>query len=730
MVLVRSMRLSDSLAAVAVKVLHLLPVVEEIFEASPNFLEPMSQAVPPSEVVEEDPVPLTSVSRIPDSHGSAPEKIPWLESGWRWLRSTVEAVKPTPQLIIPPLFLHVIAASLNGNVLNQLIILAVCRSLPLPSPDAGGVSEADNASKWLLAAYSPPLTQREFWYSSSNMTMLAALPTYAECVVRPDVQAAAAMFSQMQTLAHDIPAFLLVPLMGKLVDTLGRKAMMLLPLSASILNAVAVLLIAWADVGLWLLVAVRFASGFLGSYSILTMAVYAFIADTTAPAARTRTFLTLDISSFLAFMFGPFIGGHRFKNFGLLTVFVTVLVLNILVFTFFLLVLPESLKGSARGVSRSENILDSDVPEPQLRATLSISTAWSMFLQSWIGSLDILSVSSGSSLYILALVTAVSSLGSSGYQYCFYYYPAQKFGWDAYDFGFYSMAKSSCRMVYLTVVMPLLLKQFCSGQDLVQKTRSELSLVRWVPCTIRAVSLCDQTLESRVGYLLGAVGLLCHTFATESWMMFPLIVVYTGITISGPVKRGIISRAVPASSQGALFAALELLAGGTGLISELLIPSLYRILVKRDKPQYIFVVEALFLIAALCLTAYLKSRELVGISEEEEGANDIDAERDALLPAMTASIRSLRQDARRSISMRRRSGAFVPSLNASHAWSDNLGDEESQASVVQDSVVEELGGSEEEQRGALRRMSQWLNEFVDSDALDHAVDEVSREFNV
>ncbi|KAJ3230115.1 hypothetical protein HDU81_004767 [Chytriomyces hyalinus] len=507
--------------------------------------------------------------------------------------------------------------------------------------------------------------------------------------------------------------------MGRLVDTLGRKTMMALPIAASVLHALSVIIIASTGISLYFLVAVKFVAGFMGGYTLLMMAVYAFIADTTSVGDRTQTFLTLDTCVFIAFMFGPITGGIIDRNFGLLTVFALIAFLDLLVLAYTIFLLPETLHLGTQTTHH---------PIPELQTTHDARTPesvnlWSNFLQSWSGCLDILSTPGrGTSLFILGLMTAVNGLGSAGYSYLFYFYPSQKFGWDAYDFGVYAMVKSLCRMFFLSIVLPLLLRTFVHGQEMIKKTRAELTIIR-------------------VGYLLYAVGLICHAFATEGWMFFPLILVYTSGTIAGPTIRGIVSRAVAPTSQGKLFAALELLQGGTSLFSHLVVPGVYRLLVGIRKPQYMFFVQASFWTVSLGLTMYLKSRELVGIehvAERHSGDEDVmepliqppnivapDEESSAFSSVSEVSFNA----ARRPTSIRSRIALMTASNQSLRDSFVREAPTPSLREYTGNDADSDVSLNTRETRG-IARVGMWLSDLMDAELVEYGVDETSREMSL
>ncbi|KAJ3028410.1 UNVERIFIED_CONTAM: hypothetical protein HDU68_001741 [Siphonaria sp. JEL0065] len=512
----------------------------------------------------------------------------WDPSGW----------KVSPFVIIPPMFIHKLGGSFGGSAFAQFLILTVCKQLGEPTANS---TTAANA--WLnsTSTYNNTLNaSRNPLFILSQESGSGELPDYKTCASRSDVQSTTAQWSQIIGLISSVPAFLLLPLMGRLIDRLGRRTMMIIPVVATIIDSISVLSVAYADLSLWAIVFSNLLQGLMGGYGVLIMAGYAFIADTSTAANRTQAFLLLDITSFIAFTLGPFFGGVLYRKTGLITVYIIVLVMDIFALLYLYFVMPETVKTAQRRVRANQTI-----SEP------ISSLLWNHLVKSWTGCLDILNTPGrGNSLLILALVQAMSSMAAAGYEYTFFFYPAQKFGWDAYDYGVYSMSKSFCRLFYLSIILPSLLRSFAKTSNLVVKTRYELMIIRY-------------------GYFMFCFGLICHGLATEGWMFYPLMLFYTGGSMAGPAIRGIASRSVPESSQGSLFAAFELLQNGTSLISEVFIPFIYRALVKMDTPEYMFFVQASFWAVALYFTSYLKSRELVGIVEL---AGEEDDEEQPFLP--------------------------------------------------------------------------------------------------
>ncbi|ORY36208.1 MFS general substrate transporter [Rhizoclosmatium globosum] len=586
--------------------------------------------------------------------------------------SDVPQTKISPLLVLPPLFLHVLSASLSATPLSQFLIMTVCES---------------------LGANVPPPSNSTLPLSLPGTAVGVDFPDYKTCASRVDVQTQAALWSQMISLASAIPAFLLVPLMGKLVDNIGRRRLMILPILATCVGALSVIVVAEYSLSLWVIVAVHGLQGFLGGYTVFSLCAYAFVGDTTPVAKRTQTFLFVDAFSYFALTVGPFTGGVMYRNFGILPVFYTVLCFECFVFLYVLLVLPESLKPKQGSASNS---IQSSFFSPL--------ALWRLFSSSWSGSLDVLAVPGrGASLFILAIVTSIGSMTFAGYAFAFYFYPAQMFGWDSYDAGIFSLINSVCRMFYLTILLPFLLRKLTEGStNPVAKIRVELGLIRTGICAF-------------------AFGLILFGLAQQGWMFYVIICVYAFGTIAFPTVRGLVSRLVPTSSGGALFAALELLQSGSTLCAQFILPSVFRVTNSMGKPQTIYFVLSSLWISALICSARLKSRELVAIED------DVVTEEAPLLAAAAAA------DMRRGSSRDLRSVYHQDSEVVSSAQSYRRTRSVRSYGAMDD--LEATSSSEEEEVeevevGGLAAFQKRMSLLLDPDLVEDAVEGIAQELQI
>jgi DHA1 family tetracycline resistance protein-like MFS transporter len=89
-----------------------------------------------------------------------------------------------------------------------------------------------------------------------------------------------------------------------------------------------------------------------------------------------------------------------------------------------------------------------------------------------------------------------------------------------------------------------------------------------------------------LGLLLYSVGFLLYAFASQSWMMFAITVVYCLGGISGPALQSIIASEVPPNAQGELQAAFTGLMSICSVFGPLLMNSIFAYFVSGDARVY------------------------------------------------------------------------------------------------------------------------------------------------
>ncbi len=324
--------------------------------------------------------------------------------------------------------------------------------------------------------------------------IIPILPRLVESFVGNDpVQAA--FYVGGLTATYALMQFFFAPIMGSVSDRYGRRAVLLVTLAGQVLDYV---LLAFAPTLWWFFVG-RVLAG-IGGASIGTAAAY--IADVSPPEKRAQNFGLIGMSFGLGFIAGPLmsavLGTVQLPWLGLdplRTPFIVAGLFTLLNAVWGVFFVPESLA-------------------PENRRPFSWSRA------NPFGTLRYLSrypVVLGLALVWLIIGIAQRSLESTWVLYTEY-----RFHWGVRETGF------SLAMVGLTAAV-------VQG-GLVRKLMPKLGERR---------ALLIALVTSVFTYA-------AYGFASEGWMVFPVLAVGAFGGLAGPATQGLMSRAVPANEQGML----------------------------------------------------------------------------------------------------------------------------------------------------------------------------------
>jgi DHA1 family tetracycline resistance protein-like MFS transporter len=89
-----------------------------------------------------------------------------------------------------------------------------------------------------------------------------------------------------------------------------------------------------------------------------------------------------------------------------------------------------------------------------------------------------------------------------------------------------------------------------------------------------------------LGLMGGAVGFLGYAFATQGWMMYPWMLVWTLMALAMPSINGIISKHVPANEQGELQGALASVGGITSALAPWMLTTIFAYFTSAKTPVY------------------------------------------------------------------------------------------------------------------------------------------------
>lgn len=263
----------------------------------------------------------------------------------------------------------------------------------------------------------------------------------------------------------------------------------------------------------WLFVG-RIIAGFTGA-SISTASAY--IADISTDKNRAKNFGMIGAAFGMGFIIGPIIGG-LLGHYGARVPFYTAAGLCFLNFLYGYFILPESLDKNKRR------------PFDWKRANP-------------VGSLLFLGKHREISGLIIALVLIY--IGIHAVQSNWHFFTMYEFGWDE-------------RMVGISLgVLGLLL-------GLVQGV-----LIRWTTPQL------GEYKSIYYGLICYSTGLLLFAFASQGWMMFAFLIIYSLGGICGPSLQSVITKHIPSNEQGELQGALTSLVSATSIIGPPVMTNLF-----------------------------------------------------------------------------------------------------------------------------------------------------------
>lgn len=111
-----------------------------------------------------------------------------------------------------------------------------------------------------------------------------------------------------------------------------------------------------------------------------------------------------------------------------------------------------------------------------------------------------------------------------------------------------------------------------------------------------------------IGLFLYAIGLVLFAFASQTWMMFAILIPYCLGGIAGPALQSTISGAVPANEQGELQGALTSLMSATAIVGPLIMTHLFAYFTGKDAPVHFagapFLLGAIFMLVSAVIAYY------------------------------------------------------------------------------------------------------------------------------
>jgi len=308
--------------------------------------------------------------------------------------------------------------------------------------------------------------------------------------------ASAAQWGGYLSLVYALMQFVMMPIIGALSDSFGRRPVLLVSMAAYSLDF---LIMAVAPVIGMIVVARVLAGAFAATYSTAN----AYIADITPPDERAGRFGMMGAAFGLGFIIGPAIGGILGEYFGPRAPFYFVAGLGALNFVFGYFVLPESLAKEKRRAF--------DWKRANAFGNLKQFAQYPIMLP-------------------IASVLFLAQVAHWTYPSVWSYYAEEKFAWTPGLIG------ASLMFVGLTAAI-------------VQGGLTRIAVPRFGE-RATAIFAMSVTAITYVGF----------GFVETGWMIYLIIAVSALGGLAQPALQGIMSRTMPADGQGELQGAIGVIA--------------------------------------------------------------------------------------------------------------------------------------------------------------------------
>jgi len=328
--------------------------------------------------------------------------------------------------------------------------------------------------------------------------------------------------------------FACAPVIGNLSDRFGRRPVLILSL---LMLGVDYLITGFAPTIVWLFIG-RTLSGMAGA---AYPTVNAYIADVSPPEKRAANFGLVGAAFGVGFILGPALGGFVGEHFGLRAPFFVAAGLSLANALFGLFVLKESLPLERR---RKFEWWRAN-PFGALKALVRYRT-----------------------LALLFLVLVMAQLAHDSLPSTWTYYTMLKFHWGPGDVALSLVAIGALTTLSFAVLPRLLVPRL------------------------------GETKTVTLGLVCGVLSYTGYAFASQTWIFYAWMIVFTFGGVAGPSLSAILSKDVPADEQGELQGVVASITSLTSVAAPLLMTSLLAWFSGPHAPVYF--PGAAFLAAALC----------------------------------------------------------------------------------------------------------------------------------
>ncbi|KAF9469433.1 major facilitator superfamily domain-containing protein [Collybia nuda] len=294
-----------------------------------------------------------------------------------------------------------------------------------------------------------------------HLLLSATVPS--RCAADPIVQAEVAKLTSVILTCSGVLACVTTGWWGAFSDRHGRTRVMGISIVGLLLTDFNFIFTTrfWPHLpgGYWFLVVGPLVEGTLGGFVSAVASMHAYLADTTTPATRSRVFsLSLGLI-FTGMAIGPTLGSLLIRTTGqTISVFYAAGSAHLIYALAIWFVVPESRAFADRQISRAKYAAEG-VAQAAWRRMFGFLTPLAVFWPARPQNGSPLKARRDWSLLLLALSygLTISIMGSYPYKF---QYAAAAFGWSTEIIGYWVSLIGAARAVFLTVILPLVIKLF------------------------------------------------------------------------------------------------------------------------------------------------------------------------------------------------------------------------------------------------------------------------------
>lgn len=372
-----------------------------------------------------------------------------------------------------------------------------------------------------------------------------------------EVQDIAAKIDMGNVLFQSIPSIFMVLLLGPWTDTGGRRPALLSPAVGSAIESLIIIVIMYLELPVYILFVGEAISGFSGFATIMTMAAFAYVADTTTDEKLAIRIAVIQFVVFIGGVVSQLASGPFLKNLGFIPPYWFIFACHVTSILCVVFLVPESKKNTE---GKKLRLLSFD----------SFKAIWSVYSKprnDGRRNLIMLLISDG--------IVNLGVMGISGVVSLFVL--RTPLCWGPATLGVF-MAFRFFMQGFGGIVGIALLKRFLSDINVI-----------------------------RVGMLTQCASLTFFAFSDRTWMVFlvPIIGLFGGAVV--PLYKGMMSQMVDPEERGAMFSFVSTVDTFCNFLGAFIFNPMYIKSSERGFPGLPFLVAAFLIIIPMILTKFLKN---------------------------------------------------------------------------------------------------------------------------